>query len=266
MKHEPKSPRKVVRWGPALMAIAAIAVLAPPAFGQGRRASSRLSFSRLSWSARSSVEPEGPLENIFGGAGKTVFLNPDGSLTLRIAEQDGIRLAAEVSTVKSFGYGTYTFRLRESPAELDKGLVLGLFTYSPDPAYNHSEIDIEFSGWGSRSKPVQGQYVMQPYDLPGNMVFFDLSKAKGPASYSFTWTPSRVEFSSWQGHGPAPLPNTEGIINAWLYNDPKGIPLPGTASVHMNLYLVKGASGVLGKGRSEITVDSFEFKKWGLTP
>jgi hypothetical protein len=235
-------------------------------FAQGRKNMSRLNFSGYSWFTRSSTEPEGPLENIFGGNSGTVTLNPDKSLTLRILDRGDKRLAAEVWSLKKFGYGTYIFRLRESPAELDKGLVLGLFTYSPDPASNHSEIDLEFSAWGSRSKPVQGQYVMQPYDVPGNMVFFDISRVKGPASYSFTWTPQRVEFLSWLGHGPAPLPNTEGIIHAWLFNDPKGIPLPGSASVHMNLYLVKGAAGTLGQGRREITVDSFEFNSWGLTP
>lgn len=235
-----------------------------PIEAQMRIIPQRIQFSSYTWTVRQTAAPEGPMNNYFSGKDISVILNPDSSLTLRVEKGEEYWNAAEVYLTKRLGYGTYIFRLRTPPSKLDKNLVLGFFTYSPNKAYNHSEIDIEFSAWGSARIPVLGQYVVQPYDNPNNMVSFDIAKVKGQASYSFTWSAERIEFTSWHGYGPQPVPNTDEIIHSWVYNDPSGIPKPGREVVHMNLYLTTGGkisdgAGPAGSGLTSITIDSFEF-------
>jgi hypothetical protein len=231
---------------------------------QARIPPQRIQFSSYTWTVRQTALPEGPMNNYFAGKDISVFVNPDSSLTLRLSKGEEYWNAAEVILTKRLGYGTYIFRLKTPPATLDSNVVLGFFTYSSNKAYHHSEIDIEFSAWGSKKNPVLGQYVVQPYDNPNNIVSFNLSKIHEPASYSFTWSAERIEFTSWYGYGSQPVPNTEEIIYSWVYNNPEGIPKPGREFIHMNLYLTTGGkisegAGPAGNGLTAVTIDSFEF-------
>ncbi len=217
-----------------------------------------ISFSGRQWTVRQTVKPEGPGNNTFGGKDLGVLLNQDGSVTLRIFQKEGTWYAAELTTQQRTGYGEYIFRVRTAPRELDPNVVLGLFTYSGGAAYNHREIDIEFSAWGVKNAPVLGQYVIQPYQSPGQLFAFDISQIKEPASYSFTWTEGKIDFLSWKGYGPRPEDGSTDIIAAWSFADPKVVPKP-SPNVHMNLYLAKGDMPPSGRGLTEVTIDSFEF-------
>ncbi len=153
-----------------------------------------LTFSGYTWMVRQTTQSEGPMDNYFGGRDLSVFLNDDGSLTLKISPEAGIWHAGEVTSQKFMGYGTYVFKVRTPPADLDPNVVLGLFTYSRASAYSHREIDIEFSAWGQNGEPVLGQYVIQPYANPGHMIMFDISKISGAATYSFAWLRGKNRF------------------------------------------------------------------------
>jgi hypothetical protein len=241
-----------------LAAIAAIGLETPAAQDQERIIPTFLDFSSYRWLVRENIDREGPGNNRFGGQNVSVFLNQDGSLVLALALQDGVWKSAEVSTSRYLGYGTYTFKVRTSPYGLDRNLVLGLFTYSAARGYNHREIDIEFSAWGQPGQPVAGQYVVQPYDKPGNMVFFDVSRVMGPATHTITWSETRLHFISWLGYGPRPEPGSPLIISEWEFTDAKAIPRP-SAQVHMNLYLVNGTTPPFGDGALSVTIDGFQF-------
>jgi hypothetical protein len=88
----------------------------------------------------------GPGPNYFSGRG--VRVEADG-LHLRAEVQDGRLYCAELVSVESCGFGTYEFKIGTDTTRLDSNLVLvlGLFTWSDAPAYNHREIDIELSRW-----------------------------------------------------------------------------------------------------------------------
>lgn len=58
------------------------------------------------------------------------------------------RQAAEVILSESLGYGTYSFTVSSPIGDLDPNVVLGLFTWSDDPAYHHREIDVANSPAG----------------------------------------------------------------------------------------------------------------------
>ena len=217
-----------------------------------------LTFSGYTWMVRQTTQSEGPMDNYFGGRDLSVFLNDDGSLTLKISPEAGIWHAGEVTSQKFMGYGTYVFKVRTPPADLDPNVVLGLFTYSRASAYSHREIDIEFSAWGQNGEPVLGQYVIQPYANPGHMIMFDISKISGAATYSFTWLDGRIDFVSWEGYGPRPEDGSPSIISSWSFSDPKAVPKP-SSQVHINLYLAHGDVPPSGRGSLAVTIDSFEF-------
>lgn len=229
-----------------------------PLRSQERLQTQTLTFSASTWIVRQTLEPEGPMDNYFGGRDLSVLLNPDGSLTLSLAREEGIWHAGEVTMQKRTGYGTYLFKVRTSPSALDPNVVLGLFTYSSASAYSHREIDIEFSAWGVRNSPVLGQYVIQPYDIPGHIEIFPISGIDGPATYSFVWSEGKLDFASWLGYGPRPEPGSPQLIAAWTFIDPKAVPKP-SALVHMNLYLAHGAIPPSGQGSTAVTIDSFQF-------
>ena len=229
-----------------------------PLRAQGRLPMQTLTFSANTWIVRQTQEPEGPMDNYFGGRDLSVLLNPDGSLTLRLAREEGVWRSGEVTMQKRTGYGTYLFKVRTSPSTLDPNVVLGLFTYSSASAYSHREIDIEFSAWGVRDSPVLGQYVVQPYEIPGQVKTFPISGIDGPATYSFVWSEGKLDFASWPGYGSRPEPGSPQLIAAWTFIDPKAVPKP-SAQVHMNLYLAHGAVPPSGRGSTAVTIDAFQF-------
>lgn len=229
-----------------------------PLWAQGRLPMQTLTFSSNTWIVRQTLEPEGPMDNYFGGRDRSVLLNPDGSLTLRLAREEGVWYSGEVTMQKKTGYGTYLFKVRTPPSTLDPNVVLGLFTYSPASAYSHREIDIEFSAWGERNSPVLGQYVIQPYEISGHIEIFPISGIDGPATYSFVWSEGKLDFASWIGYGPRPEPGSHQLVATWTFIDLKAVPKP-SAQVHMNLYLAHGDLPPSGQGSTAVTIDSFQF-------
>ncbi|MFZ2782593.1 MAG: hypothetical protein WAZ31_11200 [Rectinemataceae bacterium] len=220
----------------------------------------RMKFSGFDWVVRTSEVSEGPRDNLFGGRDVSVFAENGGSLVLKITEDEGAWKAAEVYYPHRFGYGTYLFRISTPLADLDPNVVLGLFTYSSQRAYNNREIDIEFSAWGEKTDlPTLGQFVVQPYDDAGHMNSFPVTAFTGPSSHAFTWLEDRVEFASWTGLGPRPAEGDPSLVASWTFVGAKAVPKPGNEAVHMNLYLADGNSPPAGKGRTSVTIESFSF-------
>lgn len=261
--HTPEAERSSLsaQMAPGLPAGSATSSMSP---------SPQIEFAGYTWLIRKEDIPVGPQNNVFSL--NAVTLGPDKSLRLRMVPSDGRWFAAELYLQKSLGYGTYTFRVRTAPSGLDSNLVLGLFTYSPQKAYYHREIDIEFSAWGVPGTAPKGQYVLQPYTRKGNLHLFDVPEDGGRASYSFRWRPGRIEFLSWDGYGSRPVatgyPAAPGdavqgqmaVLAHWVYEEIQYVPKPGSEVVHMNLYLAHGDVPPAGDGVVEVIIDGFEFE------
>ena len=67
---------------------------------------------------------------------------------MKIVKTAGKWVCAEVVLQQTLGYGTYRFYLDSPVDSLDPNVVLGLFTWNDDPAFNNRELDIEFARWG----------------------------------------------------------------------------------------------------------------------
>ncbi len=187
-----------------------------------------ITFAGWHWNVKTSAVLVGPGPNRFGDAAAgNVEVDDEGRLHLRINRRDGEWYSAELTGTESTGYGTYTWVIEPPGTPTDPNAVLGLFTWSDDPAQNHREIDIELSHF-RRPDSVAGQFVIQPFGREGNVQQFTRATDE-PITVSFTWREGEVAFDS-----PAFEPRS------WVYTG-SGVPTPG-GEVHprMNLWLLAG--------------------------
>jgi hypothetical protein len=204
-----------------------------------------LSFGGYQWAVKQSSGRVGPGPNYFSGSPSNVWVDAAG---LHLTIQKGARnrwSATEVISRQSFGYGTYEWTVASRVDNLDRNVVLGLFTWNDAPAYAHREIDIEFARWSNASDPTNGQYVVQPYDAPGHLVRI----TQGPLASTtqrFTWRPGSVTFESLAG---------TTVVASWTYTG-SDVPVPGGENARMNLWLFRGLAPSNGQP-VEIVLSSF---------
>ncbi|MBM3237591.1 glycoside hydrolase family 16 protein [Candidatus Poribacteria bacterium] len=213
-----------------------------------------ISFSNYEWKVKSSQGQVGPGPNYFSDSSDNVWVDAQGRLHLRITRRNDRWYCAEVISQRSFGYGIYRFYLESTVDNLGPYIVLGLFTWSDEPAYNHREIDIEWAKWGNANDTTNAQFVVQPYNAPGHLLRFQVPPGTN-TTHSFTWKQDSVFFQSIKGHN-ATTPSPDDVIKQWICN--KGIPKAGGENARMNLWLIGGRTPKDGK-EAEIIIQKFEF-------
>ena len=212
-------------------------------------------FSGYNWTIKNSAGKVGPGSNYFSDSSNNVWVDTQGRLHLKITKQGGRWYCAEVVSQSSFGYGTYRFYLDSAVENLDKNAVLGLFTWSDDPAWHNREIDFEASRWGQANN-LNAQYVVQPYTNPQNIVRFNIPPGSIQTIHSFNWQSTSVSFLSVKGTNPAPT-NQSDIIQQWT-NTGSDVPQAGGENARMNLWLFNGTKPSNGQS-VEVIVSKFEF-------
>ena len=205
----------------------------------------KLEFSGYTWAVKSSTGLVGPGPNYFSDSADNAWVDGRGRLHLKLTHSNRRWYSAEVINTQSLGFGRYEFELDSTVDRLDPNVVLGLFTYSDDPAYHHREIDIELSRFGDASDRTNGQDVVQPYQRAGNLRRITLP-AVPSSTNSFDWQPNAVTFAS-----------SSAAPSAWTYAGPD-VPQPGSEQVHMNLWLFRGAPPQNGT-TVEVVVKRFTF-------
>ena len=200
-------------------------------------------FAGRIWRVKRSNTPVGPGPNLFSGS--NVCLGPKG-LHLRITpDRRGRWRSGEVFLPTSLGYGTYEWTVAGRVDRLNAQAVLGLFVYESD----NKEIDIEFARWGWAADPTNAQYVVQPWDEPGNLQRFTMPEL-GSSVHRFTWQPGSVAFVSRAVDGR--------VISEWVYRGVH-VPTPGAERVHMNLWSYQGAPLAQGARQDEVVISDFSF-------
>lgn len=209
-----------------------------------------VTFAGSSWTVKDSAGLVGPGPNYFSGGPENVWVDAAGQLHLRITARNGQWQSAEVVLDRSLGYGTYRWTVASPLGRLDPSVVLGLFTWSDDAAYNHREIDIEVARWGDAAGATNAQYVVQPWDRTGNLRRF-VQPDTSPTTQEFTWTSKSVAFRSATAAGQT--------IDAWTYKG-HDIPRAGNERTRMNLWLNGGAPPTDG-AEVEVVLSDFAFTK-----
>jgi hypothetical protein len=190
-----------------------------------------------------------------------------GRVTLALTNPTGnAPVAAEFqSTRRGFGYGTYTAVVERNLQTLQKEVVWGcMFTYDPDAAPGHNEIDVcEASAWGGGAAWGASQPVRQ-----GHGYWFDATKPAGIGStvvnfdvtpdplltHRLVWEPGRLTYETFAGEGySGPLLKRTVLEGA-------NVPVPAREAVHFNLWVTGGGGGYPNQVRPEqVTVRDFTF-------
>ncbi len=132
-------------------------------------------------------------------------------------------------------------------------MVFGLFTWSDQPAEAHRELDIEFARWADPTNQ-NAQYVVQPYDQPGNIFRFWQPSAMAQSTQVLTWTSRQVLFESRSGHWSPTDPGT--LYASSLFT--QGIPSSVDENFRFNVWLFRGEPPTDGQD-VEVIIKAFEF-------
>jgi len=198
--------------------------------------------------------PIGPGPNFFSLTNENVWVDEQGRLHLKITHRDGRWYCAGVTSLKSFGYGKYVFYTASRVDQLDRNVVLGVFTWDEAPEYAHREIDIECARWGEDTE-INGQFATWPA-RPGKYRTFPIQLRGEYATHIIDWRSDRISFQSLRGHQSTP-PDEEHVIASWTYVG-DDIPRPGNEKANMNLWLFKSMPPSDGR-EVEVVIARFEF-------
>ena len=229
--------------------------------GDMTEAARLITFAGYRWQVKSHPTALGPGPNLFSDNSRNVWVDAEGRLHLRVTRTASRWHCAEVINTTSLGYGTYRWVLDSPVDNLDPNVVLGLFTWNDDLAYHHRELDIEFARWGQPYIET-AQYVVQPWNVPGQQWRFWQPAGLRQSTHSFTWTPADVRFQSAQGDVPAPLgSNDRRVFAEWRFANSAAVPVPGGENARMNLWLDQGRAPS-NRREVEVVFRSFQFEPW----
>jgi len=215
----------------------------------------KLDWAGFPWTVRRTIDDYAinPGPNLFSSDEDNVFVDNESGLHLRITNPSGQWLCSELIADTSLGFGTYTFNLQSRVDLLDIHTVLGIFTWDDiapyDPASPESyfrEYDIEFGRWSIPGND-EGQFVIQPWDAPGNIFRFPI----GPESHTihrWTWKKDTIAFVSMREDSSL-LAQFE--YTGDYYKD------PGRENVRINLWLNFGQAP---SGPQEAILSGFAFE------
>ena len=214
-----------------------------------------ISFSGYDWWVKSSAGLLGPGPNYFSDSTNNVWVDAAGQLHLRITNRSNRWQCAELVTARTFGYGSYRFELNSRVDNLNPNVVLGLFTWSDDPAYRNREIDIECGRWSNPSDVDNSQFVVQPSAVVGHLVRYVVATGLTNSTHLFTWETNRVTFQSQRGSF-SPNPDATNVLRKWTYS--LTTPSTGDENVRINLWLNRGAAPT-DTNEVEVIIKSFRF-------
>ncbi|XP_053206309.1 uncharacterized protein LOC128390584 [Panonychus citri] len=212
--------------------------------------SSTIFWSGYHWRIKEGYRHPGP--NYFTSESVSLI---NGTLSMLIKPlPDGNWSSAEIYTVRSLGYGTYSWTISSETGNLPAQVTLGMFTWEDWAREVHNrEIDIEFAKWGKPSDPTNAQFTLQPHRVKGNVKRLTVYPSSGSTRAEFTWSPCGVTFRLIK----------QGICYGQYLNhtDTKYHMSNGKEKVHINLWLWAGKPPDT-KGQPVIV----KFKSFTFTP
>jgi hypothetical protein len=145
------------------------------------------------------------------------------------------------------GYGLYKVTVADL-AHLEPAAVLAIFTW--DDYGPSREMSIEMSRWGQPENK-NGQFVVQPWDVPANAVRF--MNPPGKVTYWIKWEPGSVVFKASHGSFSGPA---MGTIAEHQFTS--GVPSAGDERLSIGLYAYNSSPLPL-QHEADIVIESFEY-------
>ncbi len=192
-----------------------------------------------------------------GRSGQPIFYDPanvwtddKGFLHLRIQEHNGVWSCGEVSLVRSLGYGSYVFVVRDT-GHLGPSAALGLYTADDFRTSNiPGEMEIELNHKVIADSK-NAQYAVQPFYISENLVRFMVPA--GVLTHTLRWEPGRASFKTVRGltTDPHAAKVAEHIFTS-------GVPTPKKETAHIDFYIHRRSNNWPLK-EEEVVIERFEF-------
>ena len=214
-----------------------------------------INFGGFLWKVRDTAgDYEEPSDGAWSDSANNVSVDSAGALHLGVTVVDGKRVSAEIDSLTPFSYGTYKWKIKLAPAQLDRYTVLGLYTYAKPTNGAFNEIDIEHGKFFDPSN-VPSQFVVQPYQVHGHLYRYKVPPATVERIEQFDWEPNGITFTVSDAADPSV------VIAKWSFADTASIPAFQNDSLHMNFWSYRK----LAKGQpvkppvSEAVIESFNY-------
>jgi hypothetical protein len=189
-------------------------------------------FAGHKWSVKNGLNLP-PRNNNWSDDPRSVWIDVDGKLHLKIRQQEGVWYSAQVTAFDYASHGSYHFYVETPVADLGDSAVLGLFLYADD----QNEIDIEFRQ-RENERFDNGSYVIQPYIQDGHRETFQLDW-EGQTVHEIVWQPDFVNFRSLRGDDP----DSGQLLYEWRFDQGRSIPPENrNLRVQMNLWMLNAAT------------------------
>jgi hypothetical protein len=217
-------------------------------------------FSGYDWLVRRSAGPEGPGPNRFLDNRRTVWLDDEGQLHLKVWRRFDTAYAAEVISSRPLGHGVYIVETIARLDVMEPPVIFGMFTYDDDANFDHREIDIEYGRFGDPDAP-NGQFVVQPFTRVGHVHQFSFAQDGDYLTHAFYWDESSIRFAAFHGHvaelivreGMSSVPDNLRVAE-WEFSG--AVPPTGDERFRMNLWLYQSE---LPDSDHEVVISSFAF-------
>ena len=212
----------------------------------------RLRFADQWWAVQEHEMTPGP--NLWSTNG--VWVDENGRMHLAIRLLDDQWHSAMANNEISHGYGTYEWRLASRVDLLERGTMLGLFTYEATKDDIWNEIDFEFSRTALGMGVSNLQFAIQPWYHAGNLHRAPMSQDVVETTHRFLWTPGDIRFLSYVGHGDSSS-GTNEVFSTWTHAG-ADVPVHSNEIVYMNFYLLM-TNAPLDTQQLEVVVSDFRF-------
>ncbi len=170
-----------------------------------------LHWSGLDWWVKTGFNGPGP--NWFSDSTSNVLVDAQGRLHLRITHSNSTWYCAEIVSHRTLGYGNYVFHDNGTPDTLDPNVVLGQFTWSNNPLLTDREVDLEYSRWSNPADTNNAQFVIQPYNVTGNLVRLRVPSGATNSISLFDLQTNVISFLSYTGNVALAAMTTNALLN-----------------------------------------------------
>ena len=210
--------------------------------GTPTRPSSFLQFSGYQWEVRRNTNGDGHRYDT-----ANAWTDDRGLLHLRISKEPKGWLSGQVRLSRSLGYGLYKVTV-DDVGHLEPAAVFTIFTW--DDFGPSREMSIEMSRWG-QPEDKNGQFVVQPWDVPANAVRF--MAPPGKVTFWIKWEPGSVLFKATRGSNSGP-----GMVTIAEHQFTSDVPSAGEERLSIGLYAYISSPLAL-QNKAEIIIESFEY-------
>ncbi|WP_213804668.1 glycoside hydrolase family 16 protein [Granulicella sp. dw_53] len=207
-----------------------------------------ISFSGYDWQVQGAQNEHGGAVHSYDPA--NVQIDKNGLLHLLITRRYDKWVCSEISLLRSLGYGTYNFVVRDI-SHLEPSADLEMFTYGPlVESQEQNAVDIDLTRRGDPESK-NAEYVVQPYYVPSNVYRFVVPA--GLMTYSFDWEPEGISFRTSRGSTGSRETST---VSDHVFIS--GVPVPANETVHIN-FCEYSFSKVPLKRDAEVIIERFQY-------